>query len=105
MIAGFDQPTVLDSLTRMETIEAVRAAIGSLPPAYREVVALCELQEMSYADAAGIVQCPVGTIRSRLHRARSLLLTKLSATREAQSAGSLPTGASFALGRVWIPLA
>ena len=73
------QPTVLDSLTRAETIGTVRAAIASLPPAYREVVALCELEEMSYEAAACVVQCPVGTIRSRLHRARALLVTKLTA--------------------------
>jgi RNA polymerase sigma-70 factor (ECF subfamily) len=77
--AAIDEPTVLDSLTRAETIEAVRIAIGSLPPLYREVLVLCELQELSYVDAAGIVECPVGTVRSRLHRARALLLTKLSA--------------------------
>jgi RNA polymerase sigma-70 factor, ECF subfamily len=75
-----DQPSVLDSLTRAETVQAVRAAIASLPPAYREVVALCELQEMTYADAAAVVQCPVGTVRSRLHRAKSLLTMKLAAT-------------------------
>jgi RNA polymerase sigma-70 factor (ECF subfamily) len=74
-----DQPTVLDSLTRAETIDTVRAAIASLPPAYREVVALCELEELSYEAAAAVVQCPIGTIRSRLHRARALLVTKLSA--------------------------
>jgi RNA polymerase sigma-70 factor, ECF subfamily len=73
-----EEPTVLDHLTRAETIGTVRAAIESLPPAYREVVVLCELQEMSYEEAAGVVQCPIGTIRSRLHRARALLMTKLS---------------------------
>ena len=77
--AAIDEPTVLDSLTRAETIDAVRAAIASLPPLYREVLVLCELQELSYADAAGIVNCPVGTVRSRLHRARALLVAKLSA--------------------------
>jgi RNA polymerase sigma-70 factor (ECF subfamily) len=71
---------VLDSLSREETIQAVRAAIASLPAAYREVVVLCELQEMSYEDAAAIAQCPVGTVRSRLHRAKGLLMTKLAAT-------------------------
>lgn len=75
-----DRPSVLDSLSREETIKAVRAAIASLPAPYREVVALCELQEMSYVAAATIVQCPVGTVRSRLHRARALLTTKLAAT-------------------------
>lgn len=74
------QPTVLDSLTRAETIETVRTAVHSLPPPYREVIVLCVLQEMDYATAAGIVQCPIGTIRSRLHRARALLTTKLAVT-------------------------
>ena len=75
-----DRPSALDSLSREETIRAVRAAIASLPAPYREVVVLCELQEMSYVDAATIVQCPLGTVRSRLHRARALLTTKLAAT-------------------------
>ena len=74
-----DQATALDDLTRAETIEAVRAAVHSLPPAYREVVVLCEFQELDYAAAAGIMACPIGTVRSRLHRARTLLTTKLAA--------------------------
>ena len=76
--AAVDEPTVLDSLTREETIEAVRVAIASLPPLYREVLVLCELQELTYVDAAAIVNRPVGTVRSRLHRARALLMAKLS---------------------------
>jgi RNA polymerase sigma-70 factor, ECF subfamily len=75
-----ERPSALESLSREETIQAVRAAIASLPAAYREAVVLCELQEMSYADAAAIAQCPVGTVRSRLHRAKAMLTTKLSAT-------------------------
>ena len=71
------QPDVLDHLTRAETIAAVRDAIASLPAVYREVVVLCELQEMNYADAAAVVACPVGTVRSRLHRAKALLTAKL----------------------------
>ena len=74
-----DHATALDDLTRAETIDAVRAAVQSLPAAYREVVVLCELQEMDYAGAAGVVQCPIGTVRSRLHRARTLLTAKLAA--------------------------
>jgi RNA polymerase sigma factor (sigma-70 family) len=78
--AAPDGPTPLDDLTRMETIEAVRIAVQSLPSAYREVVVLCELHEMDYAAAAQIIQCPIGTVRSRLHRARTLLTAKLAAT-------------------------
>jgi len=72
-----ERPTALDSLTRAETIQTVRAAIASLPAAYREAVVLCELQEMNYVAAAAIAACPVGTIRSRLHRAKALLTEKL----------------------------
>jgi RNA polymerase sigma-70 factor (ECF subfamily) len=77
------QETALDSLTRTETIEAVRAAVRSLPPQYREVIVLCELQELEYAAAASVIQCPIGTVRSRLHRARTLLLAKLAAMQPA----------------------
>ena len=67
----------LEDLTRAETIESVRKAVLSLPPKYREVVVLCELQEISYEETAGILGCAIGTVRSRLHRARALLLAKL----------------------------
>ena len=94
LAVGPAQESALDSLTRAETIEAVRAAVQALPPLYREVVVLCELQEMDYAAAAGIIQCPVGTVRSRLHRARALLSAKLAAMPPfAQTAASKqPTG-------------
>ncbi len=67
----------LDDLTRAETIETVRKAVLSLPPKYREVVVLCELQDVSYGETAEILGCAIGTVRSRLHRARALLLAKL----------------------------
>ena len=67
----------LDDLTRAEMIETVRKAVLSLPPKYREVVVLCELQDVSYVETAEILGCAIGTVRSRLHRARALLLTKL----------------------------
>jgi RNA polymerase sigma-70 factor, ECF subfamily len=70
---------VLSDLTRQETIDAVRQAVVSLPAAYREVVVLCDLQEMDYRDAALTLDCPVGTVRSRLHRARTMLMAKLQA--------------------------
>jgi RNA polymerase sigma-70 factor (ECF subfamily) len=72
-----DSTDPLAELARVEVIEAVRQAILALPAHYREVVVLCELHEMSYADAAGILGCAVGTVRSRLHRARNLLVQKL----------------------------
>lgn len=67
----------LGTLMRNEEIEQVRQAVLALPIHYREVVVLCELEEMSYGEAAALLDCAVGTIRSRLHRARSLLKQRL----------------------------
>jgi RNA polymerase sigma-70 factor (ECF subfamily) len=67
----------LDDLSRNETIESVRRSVLALPERYREVVVLCDLQELSYVEAAGILGCAVGTVRSRLHRGRALLIEKL----------------------------
>jgi len=66
-----------DEFASLETVGRVRQAIGTLPENYREVVVLCELQEMSYEEAASALDCPVGTVRSRLHRARAMLVEKL----------------------------
>jgi RNA polymerase sigma-70 factor (ECF subfamily) len=78
----------LDELSRNQTIEAIRTAVLSLPPRYREVVVLCELQELSYVEAAGILNCAIGTVRSRLHRARVLLIEKLRPAREEDAAAN-----------------
>ena len=67
----------LGNLMRDEEIESVRQAVLALPLHYREVVVLCELEEMSYDEAAALLGCPVGTVRSRLHRARALLKQRL----------------------------
>jgi RNA polymerase sigma-70 factor (ECF subfamily) len=67
-----------DDLSRAEAVERVRAAIATLPAAYREAVVLCELNDLDYATAAAVMECPIGTVRSRLHRARALLVGKLA---------------------------
>jgi RNA polymerase sigma-70 factor (ECF subfamily) len=64
-------------LIRGEAIGRVRQAVLSLPENYREAVVLCDLQELSYEEAAKVLECAVGTVRSRLHRARSILAEKL----------------------------
>ena len=65
-----------------ERLEQVRAAVLELPAEFRETVVLCELEELSYEEAAQLIGCPVGTIRSRLHRGRALLLAKLEMLRD-----------------------
>ena len=73
------------SSMRKEKIDAVRKAVLSLPEHYREVVILCEFQGMSYAETAHIMNCAVGTVRSRLHRARAILTEKLETARDESS--------------------
>jgi len=66
-------------LARAEEVRSLRRAVQALPGGYREVVVLCELHELSYAEAARVLGCAVGTVRSRLHRARALLAERLMA--------------------------
>ena len=98
---GTDEPVAnelspLDDLARAESIELVRKAVLSLPERYREVVVLCELQEMSYGEAAEVLDCAIGTVRSRLHRARALLLNKLRPVRAEPSATTVNSARCFA---------
>jgi RNA polymerase sigma-70 factor, ECF subfamily len=66
-----------ETLDRAGRIETLRRAVMALPVRYREVVLLCDLEELSYAEAASALGCAVGTVRSRLHRGRALLAEKL----------------------------
>jgi RNA polymerase sigma-70 factor (ECF subfamily) len=81
--------TLRDSYTpamwaeQRERFEKVRAAVKELPVEFRETVVLCELEELTYEQAAQLLDCPIGTIRSRLHRGRALLLAKLEMLRDA----------------------
>jgi RNA polymerase sigma-70 factor, ECF subfamily len=70
---------LIDRLSSSEALDCLRAALLALPELYREVVALCDLEEMSYADAATVLECSAGTIASRLHRAHNILRAKLVA--------------------------
>ena len=57
--------------------DRVRQAIAALPSRYREVVILCAIHGLSYADAAAALKLPVGTIRSRLSRGRQAIASRL----------------------------
>jgi len=69
--------TIHEGLERDQISELLRDAILTLPDHYREPVTLCDLEGKSYGEAAALLECPVGTVRSRLNRARSMLLDKL----------------------------
>lgn len=68
---------ILGDLITAESLAALRASLQELPELYRDAVVLCDLEEKSYEEAASAMGCPVGTVRSRLHRARGLLAAKL----------------------------
>jgi RNA polymerase sigma-70 factor (ECF subfamily) len=61
--------------------EQVREAISRLPVEAREVILLREFEDLSYQEIAGVLKCPIGTVMSRLGRARSKLRALLSSTR------------------------
>jgi RNA polymerase sigma-70 factor (ECF subfamily) len=85
-LVAADDP--LAEFARSELIETVRQAVLALPAHYREVVVLCELHELSYAEAAAALGCAVGTVRSRLYRGRALLVERLREVRQQQDAGA-----------------
>jgi len=70
------EPT--DHLEDEERKADVRRALASLPVRYREVVILCDLHDLSYADVGSILRTSVGAVRSRLHRGRQLLRQRLT---------------------------
>jgi RNA polymerase sigma-70 factor (ECF subfamily) len=78
-----------DEIARSEETLAFRKAMLDLPLQHREIIALCDLEELPYATVANILQVPVGTVRSRLHRARALLTIRL-VSMEAVVDDSLP---------------
>ena len=69
------EPDPLAGLARRQHADALRTAVRELPLKFREAVVLCDLQELSYADAAAALGCAIGTVRSRLDRGRALAAT------------------------------
>ena len=80
-VAAAPEPVTTDDASQQlegsENIARVRAALASLPPKHRAVLALRELEGQSYEEIAATVGIPVGTVMSRLHTARRLLAEKL----------------------------
>jgi RNA polymerase sigma-70 factor (ECF subfamily) len=75
-------------VSKMET-EQLRAAIQELPIPFREIILLREYEELSYQEIAGVLDCPVGTVMSRLGRARAKLRELLSETLERSDSPSV----------------
>ena len=74
----------IDTLTQQSNARTlINRALDELPPDYREIIVLRELEELSYKEIAHVIDIPIGTVMSRLARARGLLLTILQHMREA----------------------
>jgi RNA polymerase sigma-70 factor (ECF subfamily) len=73
-----DRETPLERILKGEAAEQVRRAVASLKPHYRDILILCELSELSYAEAAQVAGIDIGTVRSRLSRARAQLAQRLA---------------------------
>jgi RNA polymerase sigma factor (sigma-70 family) len=76
--AAEDPENPIDEIARSEVTAAFRRAMLELPLQHREIIALCDLEELPYTTVAAILGCPIGTVRSRLHRARALLTIRLA---------------------------
>jgi RNA polymerase sigma-70 factor (ECF subfamily) len=66
-----------DNLIQEEAAQALHAAVRELPLRYRDAIVHCDIEERSYEETARLMQCPVGTVRSRLSRGRALLAAKM----------------------------
>ncbi|HET7728628.1 MAG TPA: RNA polymerase sigma factor [Usitatibacter sp.] len=73
-----ERDTPLDRVLKSERAEEVRSAVAALAPHYRDVLILCELSELTYAEAAQVCGIDIGTVRSRLSRARAKLAQRLA---------------------------
>ena len=87
---GADVPGVhadpADGLALSQRLQRLRRALVTLPVPFREAVILCDLQELSYQDAASVAGCAIGTVRSRLHRGRQLLAAQMRGERHVMRA-------------------
>ena len=77
-----EEPTPAERLEESERSRAVREAINGLRKEYREIIVFSDMEQLSYEEIAKILRCPVGTVKSRLNRARNALRKKLSEKRE-----------------------
>ncbi len=83
---------ILEDLEQAQVVKLLREAVLTMPERYRAPLTLCDLEGKSYGEAAQLLDCPVGTVRSRLNRARSMLLDKLRPLRLGTAARGVRSG-------------
>jgi RNA polymerase sigma-70 factor (ECF subfamily) len=72
-----DEPEPDSAVGQMEIVARVRCAVANLPHEQRRVLALVDLEGFAYSDVANILEIPIGTVMSRLHRGRKSLIELL----------------------------
>ena len=82
-----DHPGPESQFLRRELDDEISAALRKIPAEFREPIVLVDMGDFTYAEAAGILSCPVGTVRSRLSRGRKLLQKQLSGYLKEGAAG------------------
>ena len=70
--------------SRSQQLAQLRRSVIALPSRYREVVILCDIHGLSYAETARVIHAPIGTVRSRLNRGRQMIAVRI---RDAESPG------------------
>jgi RNA polymerase sigma-70 factor (ECF subfamily) len=80
-----------DEVFHEQRLARLHEEISRLPFEFRDALVLCDMMELSYADSAAAMQCPVGTVRSRLHRARALLAERLGSGASEGASGAMNT--------------
>lgn len=80
----------LQNCRQREIVNRVRTAVASLPVDQRQVVSLVDLEDFSYCEVAEALDIPIGTVMSRLHRARKNLLARLQSTEQPTARHAAP---------------
>jgi RNA polymerase sigma-70 factor (ECF subfamily) len=88
-VADPEQETPEAALLRRRDAEAIRAVVENLPEPFRETLVLREMEELSYREIAALTGAPIGTVMSRLARARQMLCEMLAPEAEADRAAEL----------------
>ena len=97
---AIDLDTPLARLEQKQMIVALDAAVDAMPEYLSVPLILCQLEGMSYDDIAQTMSCPVGTVRSRIYRARELLAHQMAPFLNPQPSGGSPRERSLARSRV-----
>lgn len=87
------EPSIPQKLTDGEVI----AAVKKLPELFREVILLCDVEDFSYKEIASMMDIPIGTVMSRLHRGRKLLRGELAVIAREYGIGNEPDAGNVAM--------